>query len=173
MILVPYDPSWPQRFEEFAASIRTAGAEGWIVEHIGSTAVPGISAKPIIDLAVRIEEHQQFDAHRAGLEAAGWHVGSGIRTHPVMLWESAGERLAIAHFFGAAEWDLAPQRLLRDWLRAHPADVERYEHAKHDAARGGDRRRSLQRGKDRGHPGDRRQSAGSARPEPSDVYDKR
>lgn len=135
MILVPYDPSWPQRFEEFAASIRTAGAEGWIVEHIGSTAVPGISAKPIIDLAVRIEEHQQFDAHRAGLEAAGWHVGSGIRTHPVMLWESAGERLAIAHFFGAAEWDLAPQRLLRDWLRAHPADVERYEHAKHDAAR--------------------------------------
>lgn len=135
MLLVPSDPSWPQRFEDFASSMRTAGADDWIIEHIGSTAIPGMSAKPVIDLAVRMETGEQFGVRRPTLEAAGWRTGSGVRTHPVMIRESAGERLAIAHFFPAAEWDLAPQRLLRDWLRTHPADAERYERAKHDAAR--------------------------------------
>ncbi|AVL98635.1 GrpB family protein [Microbacterium paraoxydans] len=135
MLLVPYDPSWPQRFEEFATSIRAAGAEEWIIEHIGSTAIPGMSAKPVIDLAVRVETGEQFGDRSSALEEAGWRIGSGVRTHPVMIRESAGERLAIAHFFPVAEWDLAPQRLLRDWLRAHRADAERYERAKHDAAR--------------------------------------
>ncbi|KYJ96898.1 GrpB family protein [Microbacterium sp. p3-SID338] len=135
MLLVPSDPSWPQRFEEFASSMRTAGADDWIIEHIGSTAIPGMSAKPVIDLAVRMETGEQFGVRRPTLEAAGWRTGSGVRTHPVMIRESAGERLAIAHFFPAAEWDLAPQRLLRDWLRTHPADAERYERATHDAAR--------------------------------------
>lgn len=135
MLLVPSDPSWPLRFEEFATTIRAAGEDGWIIEHIGSTAIPGMSAKPVIDLAVRVETRERLDARLPELEAAGWCVGSGVRTHPVMIRESAGERLAIAHFFPAAEWDLAPQRLLRDWLRTHPADAERYEQVKHDAAR--------------------------------------
>lgn len=142
MLLVPYDPSWPQRFEEFASSIRTAGADDWIIEHIGSTAIPGMSAKPIIDLAVRVETGEQFEAHRSALETAGWRLGSGIRTHPVMSAESTGERVAIAHFFRAAEWDLVPQRLLRDWLCAHPDDAERYGRVKHDAARAAEERNS-------------------------------
>lgn len=134
MLLVPYDPSWPRRFEEFAASIRDAGADDWMVEHIGSTAIPGMSAKPIVDVAVRMRTRGDFDACRSALEAAGWHLGSGVRTHPVMIMRAAGERVAIAHFFTADEWDLVPQRLLRDWLRAHPEDAERYQSVKHDAA---------------------------------------
>ncbi|MBP3976877.1 GrpB family protein [Microbacterium sp. BLY] len=135
MLLVPSDPSWPQRFEEFAASIRAAGADGWVVEHIGSTAIPGMSTKPIIDLAVRMNTPGEYEASRSELEAVGWRAGSGVRTHPVMIMAPAGERLAIAHFFTAGDWDLVPQRLLRDWLRTHPDDAERYERVKREAAR--------------------------------------
>ncbi|WP_083391820.1 GrpB family protein [Microbacterium sp. LCT-H2] len=71
MLLVPSDPSWPLRFEEFATRIRAAGEDGWIIEHIGSTAIPGMSAKPIIDLAVRVETRERLDARLPELEAAG------------------------------------------------------------------------------------------------------
>ncbi len=75
MLLLPSDPSWPLRFEEFATTIRAAGEDGWIIEHIGSTAIPGMSAKPVIDLAVRVETRERLDARLPELEAAGWCVG--------------------------------------------------------------------------------------------------
>lgn len=174
MLLVPYDPSWPQRFEEFAASIRAAGADGWIVEHIGSTAIPGMSAKPIVDLAVRVQTRGEFDAYRSALEAVGWRTGSGIRTHPVMIMEAAGERLAIAHFFTAAEWDAVPQRLLRDWLCAHPDDAERYKRVKHEAAREAEERNSSYNAAKTAVIQEIVDRARAARGlEPVDVYDKR
>lgn len=132
-MLVSYDPRWPEQFEEFAAEIRDHGNPEWLVEHIGSTAVPGMRAKPIIDLAVRISDEDDFAAHRPGLEALGWRLGSSVQSHPVMVFERDGIRTRIAHFFTASDWDLVNQRILRDWLRAHPDDADRYTHAKCDA----------------------------------------
>lgn len=132
-MLVAYDPTWPARFEAIANELRTHGNSEWLVEHIGSTSIPGMRAKPIIDLAVRIDGTDDLDQHRGALEAIGWGLGSGVRTHPVMVFEENGIRTRIAHFFDASEWDVAPQRLLRDWLRAHPDDADRYRHAKCDA----------------------------------------
>lgn len=132
-MLVAYDPAWPERFVEFAAEIRAAADPTWTIEHIGSTAVPGLRAKPIIDLAVRVRDHDDLEPHRPVLERAGWTAGSGVRSHPVLLRERDGARTAIAHFFAAAEWDTVNQRLLRDWLRTHPEDAERYARAKCDA----------------------------------------
>lgn len=60
-LLVPYDPLWPVRYEEIAQGIRRCGASDWVIEHIGSTSVPGMPAKPIIDLAVRIVDQREFD----------------------------------------------------------------------------------------------------------------
>ena len=131
--LVSYDPAWPERFREIAAELRAHGDPDWVIEHIGSTAVPGMRAKPIIDLAVRLERLTDFEAHREVLEAIGWQVGSGVRSHPVMVFEEHGIRTRIAHFFAASEWDAANQRILRDWLLAHPEDADRYTHAKCDA----------------------------------------
>lgn len=131
--LVAYDPAWPQQFEGLAAQIRAAGDSTWLIEHIGSTAVPGMRAKPIIDLAVRIRDLPDLSAHRAALQRAGWRDGSSVRTHPVLVREADGIRTAIAHFFVAEEWDAVNQRLLRDWLRDHPDDVGLYSHAKCDA----------------------------------------
>jgi len=132
-MLVSYDPRWPAQFDEIAAEIRAHGNPDWLIEHIGSTAVPGMRAKPIIDLAVRIEHDDDFDAHRAGLESLGWRLGSSVQTHPVMVFEENGIRTRIAHFFPATDWETVNQRILRDWLRAQPEDADRYSHAKCDA----------------------------------------
>lgn len=131
--LVSYDPSWPAQFEQIAAEMRAHGNPAWIIEHIGSTAVAGMRAKPIIDLAVRVDDAEDLARHRDALERLGWRLGSGVRTHTVMVFERDGIRTRIAHFFTAAEWDDVNQRILRDWLLAHPDDADRYTHAKCDA----------------------------------------
>lgn len=132
-MLVPYDPRWPELFEEIAAELRTYGNPDWVIEHIGSTAVPGMRAKPIIDVAVRIDDPDDFERYRTGLESIGWRLGSSVQTHPVMVFEEHGIRTRIAHFFAASVWETVNQRILRDWLRTHPADADRYTHAKCDA----------------------------------------
>ncbi len=141
-MLVTYDPTWPDRFESIAADLRARGDADWIIEHIGSTAIPGMRAKPIIDLAIRVADLDDLEAHRPALEAAGWRQGSAVRTHPVLVLEIDGVRAAIAHFFVAVEWDAVHQRLLRDWLRTHPEDADRYSHAKCDAVAAAARGRS-------------------------------
>ncbi len=57
VVLADYDPRWPERYQAEAARIRVALA-GWIeqIEHVGSTAVPGLAAKPIVDIAVGVRE---------------------------------------------------------------------------------------------------------------------
>lgn len=132
-MLVPYDPSWPAQFEQAATVLRDSGDPDWVIEHIGSTAIPGMRAKPVIDMAVRVTDAAEFEQHRASLERDGWRLGSAVRSHPVMIRESDGVRTHIAHFFAAADWDSVNQRILRDWLRAHPDDADRYVHAKCDA----------------------------------------
>lgn len=132
-MLVAYDPRWPELFSEIAAELRTHGNSEWLIEHIGSTAVPGMRAKPIIDLAVRIDGAEDFDEYRGNLEAIGWRIGSSVQSHPVMVFEEDGTRTRIAHFFAASDWECVNQRILRDWLRDHPDDADRYRHAKCDA----------------------------------------
>lgn len=130
LTLVPYDPQWPHQFEAIAVELRETGDADWTIEHIGSTAVPGMLAKPIIDVAIRVTDRAEFEKYAPLLVGAGWRVGSRVRTHPVMVFEERGERIRIAHFFTAGEWDAVNQRILRDWLIAHPADARRYENAK-------------------------------------------
>lgn len=98
-MLVGYDPTWPEQFERIARQIRALGDADWTIEHIGSTAIPGMRAKPIIDVAVRIRDLDDFEIHSQALHAGGWRRGSAVRSHPVMILEADGIRSAIAHFF--------------------------------------------------------------------------
>src|SRR5271169_4529127 len=74
--VVPYDPGWPAAFEAEAARIRTAlGGLALRIDHHGSTAIPGLGAKPIIDIQVSVATLQPLSAYRAALEAIGYiHV---------------------------------------------------------------------------------------------------
>lgn len=75
--VVPYNPAWPEQFERVAETIRPAfaGIPGTCIEHVGSTSVPGLAAKPIIDIDIIIER-QQMSAGIGALEALGYvHCG--------------------------------------------------------------------------------------------------
>lgn len=134
MRLVDHDPRWSAFFEEWRAEVQRLGSSEWVIEHIGSTAVPGLMAKPVIDLAVCVEGDSDFERHRVDLENGGWRIGSGVRSHRVMLREVDGVRVAIAHFFTRRDWATVNQRLFRDWLLQHPADRRRYQEVKLCAA---------------------------------------
>ena len=71
--LVPYDPLWPERFAEEAARVARALGHlpGLRIEHIGSTAVPGLAAKPILDIPIEIPERQRWPEAKPPLEALG------------------------------------------------------------------------------------------------------
>lgn len=130
-----YDPSWPARYQEAASELVAASGGQWLVEHIGSTAVEGLAAKPVIDLAVRVDRHDDVLMLMPALESLGWvDVGAGPRTHLVLVKQREHVRTHIAHFFEAEQWETCNQRLFRDWLRAHPDDRVRYEQVKRAAA---------------------------------------
>src|SRR5689334_11075852 len=70
----PYDPSWPARFEREAAAIRRALGEGFAyrVLHVGSTAVPGLAAKPIVDVALEVPDLARWASLVAPLAGLGY-----------------------------------------------------------------------------------------------------
>ena len=71
--VVDYDPNWPRRFEHEAQRIRAAlGADALRIEHAGSTSVPGLAAKPIIDVVLVVADSSDEDAYVPVLEAAGY-----------------------------------------------------------------------------------------------------
>ena len=131
--IVDYDPAWPAMFEQEAAAILTAlGAVAARVEHVGSTAVPGLAAKPTIDIQISVERNVPRERFVAALETLGYLFVAdptdpdhayfkkevhGVRTHQIHVCPegSAWERRHLA---------------FRDHLRTHPKDSVRYAELK-------------------------------------------
>lgn len=135
--IAPYDLSWPERFgEEKHRLVRALGR--WLIgpiEHIGSTAVPGLAAKPVIDIMAVVES---LESSRPAIAAA---AGLGYCYYPYRPesehWfckPSAAFRTHHLHLVpcGAALWTEA--LAFRDYLRAHPATAAEYERVKRDLA---------------------------------------
>jgi len=133
--LVEYDPRWPALFEREAARIRRAlGDRALQVEHVGSTSIPGLAAKPRIDVVLAVEDSADESAYVPALEAAGYVLR--IREpdwyeHRVFKGPDTDTNL---HTFtlGCAEIDR--MILFRDWLRSHADDRLRYEGRKRELA---------------------------------------
>jgi GrpB-like predicted nucleotidyltransferase (UPF0157 family) len=127
--IVPYDPAWPARFDEEAALLRR-GLAPWLVgpiEHIGSTAVPGLAAKPVIDIMAGVET---LEASRPSIAVA---TGLGYCYWPYQAhlehWfckPSAAYRTHHLHLIpiGSSQWFRAIA--FRDYLRAHPETAGDY-----------------------------------------------
>jgi GrpB-like predicted nucleotidyltransferase (UPF0157 family) len=136
--LVPHDPAWPARYAELAGKLNRVLGDHWTIEHIGSTSVPGLLAKPVIDLALRIPENATVDDSLATFAAAGWTGLTPLPTHQALFQlDQDGIRRAIAHLFTAEQWPSAPQRLFPAWLRTHPADRDAYAALKQSLRDGG------------------------------------
>ncbi|MGT2424872.1 GrpB family protein [Amnibacterium kyonggiense] len=129
------DPTWPEQAAAVVALVRAAlGPVVVGVEHVGSTAVPGLPAKPVLDLDLRVQDPDDEDAYVSALEAAGFAL---VVREPWWyrhrLLRGVGPDVNL-HVYGPESAESARQRLFRDWLRAHPEDRDRYAEAKRAAS---------------------------------------
>jgi GrpB-like predicted nucleotidyltransferase (UPF0157 family) len=129
--VVEPDPSWPKRYEALAAQItRALGGAALSIEHVGSTAVPGLSAKPVIDIDLTVADSGDERAYVPALERCGFRLV--VREpwwyeHRCLRRDDPGCNL---HVFSPGCAEAERHRLFRDWLRAHPEDCARYAAAK-------------------------------------------
>jgi putative glutamine amidotransferase len=136
--IVDPDPSWPERFEEEAAGIREAlGDLAVRIDHVGSTAVPGLRAKPIIDVQVSLRSMSPRAPWRDALVAAGYAYRldpTSVDHEFVSRDDADGTRLVNVHLCPAgSEWERR-HLWFRDRLRAHPDERDAYAALKDELA---------------------------------------
>ena len=129
-----YDPAWPVWFRQIAAFIEPALAGvAHAIEHVGSTAVPGMVAKPIIDLDIVVTT-EVFPAAKAGLESLGYihQKDLGIPKREAFKETLDPIRLPPHHLYvcEADCYELQKHLVFRDFLRNHPEWVERFSQHK-------------------------------------------
>jgi GrpB-like predicted nucleotidyltransferase (UPF0157 family) len=136
VVLAAYDPGWPRMAARHAKRLRTLGPILATVHHIGSTSVPGLAAKPIIDLMPLVTALADLDRERGRIEALGyrWHGELGIPGRRYCtLADAAGTRIVQLHFFSADSPQVQRHLAFRDYLRAHPDMAGAYEREKRRA----------------------------------------
>lgn len=137
VVLLPYDPKWAEMYESEATHIRRAlGEKALVLEHIGSTAVPGLSAKPCIDIVLGVKDSADEDAYVPELDAAGFVLRlrhPDWNEHRVLKSERINVNL---HVWTAGHSEIDRHVNFRDWLRTHPEDRDAYNNAKQQIATG-------------------------------------
>ena len=139
VIVLPYDETWATAFEDIKAEIEKALGD-WIigVEHVGSTSVAGMSAKPCIDLDVVIRDYSVFDAVRDKLATIGYiHEGDlGIKGREAFKY-SDKPHLMTHHLYVCPRdsEELHRHIVFRDFLRKNPEVVKKYSRVKETAAK--------------------------------------
>ena len=129
--LVPYDPNWPFLFEQLARRIhRALPKEVRLLEHVGSTSVAGLTAKPVIDLVLAVLDSTDEAAYVPALEAEGFV----LRIREPDWFEhrlfKAPVPEANLHVFSAGCDEISRMLTFRNWLRSHDADRRLYERTK-------------------------------------------
>ncbi|HLL81795.1 MAG TPA: GrpB family protein [Longimicrobium sp.] len=128
--LVPYEAAWPDRFAAEAGRVREAlGEHAQAIEHVGSTAVPGLGGKPVLDLAVAVASEEAADACIAPLEALGYEYRGPHGEDPRRRYytrDADGARVAQIHLYilPATAWH--EHLAFRDALRADPTLADAY-----------------------------------------------
>jgi GrpB-like predicted nucleotidyltransferase (UPF0157 family) len=134
--LADYDPAWPQLFAIEAARIRSAlGERARLIEHAGSTSVPDLAAKPVIDIVLAVPDSADEPSYLPDLKAAGyvlrvrepdWHEHRMFVRHPEIAVQ--------VHVFTAGSPEIDRMLAFRDRLRSVPEERERYLAAKRELA---------------------------------------
>jgi GrpB-like predicted nucleotidyltransferase (UPF0157 family) len=129
------DPAWPRQYDDLAGRIREAlGWRALQLEHVGSTAVSGLAAKPVIDIDLTVADPEREQDYVPALATIGfrlvirepwWYGHRALRTD---------EPLCNLHVFGFDSPELVKHRIFRDWLRGNPGERDLYAAAKRQAA---------------------------------------
>jgi GrpB-like predicted nucleotidyltransferase (UPF0157 family) len=129
--LFDYDPAWPARYAAEAAKICAAlGDRALVLEHVGSTSIPGMCAKPIIDILLAVANSADEDAYVPALTAQGYRLHlrePDWYEHRVMKGDEPSVNL---HVFTAGCPEIARMVGFRDRCRAHPPEFEFYRASK-------------------------------------------
>jgi GrpB-like predicted nucleotidyltransferase (UPF0157 family) len=130
--IVEYDPQWVRRFEDHRLRIeRALRGTASVIEHIGSTAVPGLSAKPIIDILAAVPSIDDEDSYRHSLEDAGYELRVREPGHRLFKPEARDVHVHLWDAPGEIERHLR----FRDWLRQSASDRQLYERTKRELAK--------------------------------------
>lgn len=135
--LEPHDTTWRLRFEVEAKRVREAlGCEVTRIEHVGSTAVPGLAAKPVIDIQVSVTSMVPRASYAEPLTRLGyrWGMDPWSDDHEFFSRDEDGGRAFHVHVcLAGSEWERR-HLAFRDWLRDHPDDAAAYERLKRELA---------------------------------------
>jgi GrpB-like predicted nucleotidyltransferase (UPF0157 family) len=136
--VVPHNPAWAAEFEARAAEIAAILGEDLVaIHHAGSTAIPGIRAKPTIDIVVVARSLQALDAAADAMHALGYDVRGelGIAGRRFFTRNNGAARTHNVHSFALGNPEIERMLSLRDYLLAHPADAQAYSRLKEELAR--------------------------------------
>lgn len=135
-VVVPYDANWPSQFQEIAGRLRQSlGDQALRIDHIGSTAVPGLDAKPVIDIQISVPVLEPL-IYTQALESAGYvHRADNPDLTKRYFREQAGQPRTHIHVREAGSWSEQTALLLRDFLREHEQYRKLYAAEKHALAR--------------------------------------
>ena len=133
IVLTEYDAAWPDRYEQLRQRIEDAlGADALTIEHIGSTSVPGLTAKPIIDVLLVVADVEDDDAFVPRLVEAGMVLRRREPGHRLLRTPT---RDAHIHVLAAGAQEIRDYLDFRDWLRVDETSRTRYEAVKRELAR--------------------------------------
>ena len=138
VIIAPYDSEWPKLFSKLGMSLRSAlGDVALRIDHIGSTSIPGLAAKPIIDVQISVLDFEPTDAYRLPIEGLGFvfrernpDLTKRYFREPLDL----RERRTHIHVCRAGSWREQFALLFRDYMRVHGEDAQRYAELKYRLA---------------------------------------
>ena len=136
--VVPYCPDWPSLYQAEAEALHHAlGEEVLSIHHFGSTSIPGISAKPVIDILVIVRNIDVIDGMNPRLAAIGYHaVGEyGIPGRRFFYKGSDDVRSHHLHIYQSGNPHILRHLVFRDYLRTHPAPARNYARLKEELAR--------------------------------------
>ena len=136
--VVPHNPRWRDAFEAEAKRVAAALGENVVaVHHIGSTAIPYIYAKPVVDLLVEVRDITEVDGRGSAMESLGYEVMGeyGIPGRRYFRKDNReGTRTHNIHTFEAGSAEAERHLAFRDYMIAHPADAQRYSELKRKLA---------------------------------------
>lgn len=139
VMVCTYDPRWPSDFEKIRKELEAAIGDCILdIAHVGSTSVPGLSAKPIIDIDVVIRDYTIFEEVVSRLQRIGYyHEGDlGIKDREAFCYDGK-THLQRHHLYVCPQFSAELYRHItfRNYLRSHPEAVKKYGAVKEEAAR--------------------------------------
>jgi GrpB-like predicted nucleotidyltransferase (UPF0157 family) len=136
--VVPHNPNWKQEFERESNLVADALGNNVVkVHHIGSTSIPGIYAKPIIDMLVEVTNIEQVDESNSPMIALGYEVMGefGIPERRFFRKDINQIRTHHVHTFTVGSYDVERHLVFRDYMIAHPEFAQKYSELKQDLAK--------------------------------------